>query len=431
VVDVLEDGEMVNSVTKTPGLIVTLETLLTAERARSTGFESSSVPTDKDALALYDRAVTKLSEETSKTGSEVFVVVEDRYVSMLQSRIAELGALKRPLQGGGFEAMFGEGLTGGDVWGWIRSVFDHVSKDDWHPIVRPSNTKADTIADNGRMAIVGDWGTNLYGAPVSAASISRTGGYEMVLHLGDVYYSGTTMEIENRFLEAWPNNAGKISRALNGNHEMYSGGYAYFDHVLPRFKQASSYFALQNTNWLFLGLDTAHTEHNLDSQQVAWLKTIVQQANGRKVVLFSHHQPFSRLDKQGPKLLSALADLLHNKAITAWYWGHEHNCIIYDAHPNFGLLGRCVGHGGIPSPRKSKVVNAPVVETLNNIAWKRLGARRRAPSCLVLDGANPLVPGEENKFGPHGYLTLEFVGPQLIEQVHLPDGGVIWRRQIA
>ena len=54
------------------------------------------------------------------------------------------------------------------------------------------------------------------------------------------------------------------------------------------------------------------------------------------MILFSHHQPFSRLDKQGPNLQNTLADLFQKKAITAWYWGHEHNCIIYDKHPTFG-----------------------------------------------------------------------------------------------
>jgi hypothetical protein len=415
----------------TPVPIVTLRTLLTADGARATGLESTLVTTDKNAAEHYNRAVEKLGEETRKSGSEVFVAVEDRYVSMLQSRIADLGAVKKPLEAGGFEAMFGEGLTGGDIWGWIRSVFDHVSEDNRHPIVRPPTTKADTIADNGRIAILGDWGTNLYGAPVSAASISRAGGYEMVLHLGDVYYSGTETEVQQRFLQAWPGGAGKISRALNANHEMYSGGYAYFDHVLPSFGQGSSYFALQNYNWLFVGLDTACTDHDLDSRQIAWFKSVVQQAGPRKLVLFSHHQPFSRLDAQGPKLQAALADLLRSKAITAWYWGHEHNCIIYDAHASFGLLGRCVGHGGIPSPRKSEVTEAPTMRALNNIGWKRLQASAEAPSCVVLDGANPFVPGEENKFGPHGYLTLEFIGPQLIERVHLPDGAEIWSGQVA
>src|SRR5262245_30756466 len=150
---------------------------------------------------------------------------------------------------------------------------------------------------------------------------------------------------------------------------------------------------------MLIGLDSAHTDHSLDEQQVAWLKSVVRKAGKRKLILFSHHQPFSRLDKQGPKLQFAVSDLLHSKAITAWYWGHEHECVVYDKHLEFGLLGRCIGHGGIPSPRKAEVMNANVDRGLNGITWKRLAASNEAPSCLVLDGPNPLIMGEEQKFG--------------------------------
>jgi hypothetical protein len=34
---------------------------------------------------------------------------------------------------------------------------------------------------------------------------------------------------------------------------MYSGGFAYFDDILPKFSQLSSYFALQNTNGCWSG----------------------------------------------------------------------------------------------------------------------------------------------------------------------------------
>jgi hypothetical protein len=40
------------------------------------------------------------------------------------------------------------------------------------------------------------------------------------------------------------------------------------------------------------------------------------------------------------------------------------------------------------------------------------------------------VKGEEEKFGPHGYLTLDFDGPSLIERVHLPDGTEIFKGQV-
>ena len=152
----------------------------------------------------------------------------------------------------------------------------------------------------------------------------------------------------------------------------------------------------------------------------------MRKAGDRKVILFSHHQPFSRLNQQGPDLQAALAGL---PPIAAWYWGHEHECIIYDKHPKFGL-GRCIGHGGIPSPRKSEVLSAPLDRSLNGISWKRLSATANAPSSLALDGPNSLVKGEEAKFGPHGYLTLEFDGPDLVERVHLPDGSDIYQAPV-
>jgi hypothetical protein len=411
--------------------VVTLNSLreLAAENPRTRGQESVGGG-DGEAQAVYDRALDKLEAETAKVGSSnVLITVQDREASLLQSRIAEQAETGRVLPGGGLEAKFGEGFTGGDWFGWIGSLVDHIRQKDWHPIMRPPDDKAAAFADKGRVAVLGDWGTNLYGAPVSAASIKKTGGYELLLHLGDIYYSGTSKEAKQRFLQVWPTAAGKVNRACNGNHEMYSGGFAYFDEILPAFQQPSSYFAMQNANWLLVGLDTAHTDHALDDRQVSWLQSVVQKGKPRKVILFSHHQPFSRLSDQGPKLQQALAGLFAANAITAWYWGHEHDCIIYEK--KFGLLGRCVGHGGIPAPRKSEVKNAPDASQGHGIKWKRLAQTGDSPACLVLDGENPLVKGEESKFGPHGYVTLDFDGPQLTERVHLPDGTEIYKGLVA
>jgi len=411
--------------------VVTARTLRDAETMATSGSEAAVDSSRQKTIARYNRALERLEGETRKASPDVLITVQDRDISVLQSRVAEGGEGGLPLLAGGLEAKFGIGITGGDLWGWARSVFDHIDQSKWHPIVRPPDDRTRVIADAGRIAVISDWGTNLYGAPVSAASITRTGGYELVLHLGDIYYSGTKTETKQRFLDVWPMRAGKLSRALNGNHEMYSGGFAYFDEILPTFGQPSSYFALRNTHWLLVGLDTAHTDHALDAQQVRWLKSVVHNAGEqRKVILFSHHQPFSRLGKQGPKLQVALGDLLRRNAIFAWYWGHEHNCVIYDEHEGFGLRGRCIGHGGIPSPRKTEVMEARTEKRLAGIAWKRLSANRDAPSCLVLDGPNPLIKNEEERFGPHGYLSLEINGPHLVERIHLPDGTKILEGQL-
>jgi hypothetical protein len=378
----------------------------------------------------YGEVLDRIDTKTRASRPNVLVTVQDREASLLQSRIAEEAELGLALAAGGREAIFAEGAFGGDLLGWLRSLFDHVDQAHMHPIVRAPDALPGALPDRARIAMMGDWGTNLYGAPVSAASIKRKGGYDLLLHLGDVYYSGTRTEVKTRFLDVWPTEAGAKTRVLNGNHEMYSGGFAYFDEMLPAFGQPSSYFALQNAGWLLVGLDTACLDHDLDATQVAWVHAVIRNAGSRKVVLFSHHQPFSRFDQQGAKLSAALSGLLTGKAITAWYWGHEHECVIYDRHPAFGLFGRCLGHGGIPSPRKDAVTGAPSERTLAGVAWKRLSATADSPSCRALDGPNPLIKNEEQKFGPHGYVTLELDSTTLIERVHLPDGTEIFKNEM-
>ena len=114
----------------------------------------------------------------------------------------------------------------------------------------------------------------------------------------------------------WPRDAGKRTIAVNSNHEMYSGGFGYFKLALPAIGQKSSYLAFENKNWLFVVLDTAYVDHDMDNEQVAWLNLVLKQsreANGgvaKKLVLFSHQQPYSRLDSQGPRLQNALRHLL-------------------------------------------------------------------------------------------------------------------------
>jgi hypothetical protein len=165
----------------------------------------------------------------------------------------------------------------------------------------------------------------------------------------------------------------------------------------------------------------------MDNEQVAWLKVVISQAQGRKVVLFSHQQLFSRLDNQGPKLENALRPLLEAKAFTAWYWGHEHQCVLYDKHKAYGLVARCLGNGGIPEVRVPEVTAAPAEKSFDGeVSWRRMRATTDSPACLVLDGPNEYIENEEEKFVPHGFMTLEFNGATLTERVFLANGREIF-----
>ena len=43
-------------------------------------------------------------------------------------------------------------------------------------------------------------------------------------------------------------------------------------------------------------------------------------------------------------LYSQVAPLL--PSVTAWFWGHEHDLVIYGNY--YGVLARCLGHGALP-----------------------------------------------------------------------------------
>jgi hypothetical protein len=380
----------------------------------------------------YTRALELLEEATAESDPGVMVTVQDREASLLQSRIAEQadGADVEELSAGGKEVKFGTRLE--DPWGWIRSYFDHVDASEFHPILRPGSTAPEPLADGATIGLLSDWGTGLYGAPVSAQTLAATGGFDLLMHLGDVYYSGTPKETAERFADVWPTGAAAVSRALNGNHEMYSGGHAYFEHTLPAFGQEASYFAMANARWLLIGLDSAYVDHALDAEQAGWVNRVVAEHGGdRRVLLFSHHQLFSRLEHQGPKLEEALGGLLRSGRVAAWYWGHEHDCALYDAHPGYGLRARLLGNGGIPAFRKQAVRNAPSVHDAAGVSWRRLEATPASPAAEYLDGPNPYIKGKEEKFVPHGYVTLELGAERLLERLHLPDGTEIRCTEIA
>ena len=393
--------------------------------------EAAETPAQRDRfLADFAHALRLIELEEEAVDPELLTVPRDRLASLTLSSLAEEppeGSSFVELATGGAEVVFSDG----DILGWLGSLFDWVGQIRPHPIMRPSGTRPPQIPNQARAALLGDWGTGLYGAVPCAESIRQDGGhFDLLMHLGDVYYSGTRREVQERFLNVWPYREGAINRSINSNHEMYSGGYAYFEKTLPEFGQESSYFALQNDHWLLVGLDVAYTDHDIDDTQLSWLERVIAAAGDRKVLLFSHHQLFSRFDDQGPRLAAKLGGLLRSGRIFAWYWGHEHRCVLYEPDPRYGgLLGRCLGHGGMPYTRRA-VANIPRDHTVGQSIWRRFETKNMVPGGLVLDGPNPYIQGHEAEYGPHGYMTLEFQAEHLVEVVHTPTGEEIYRREI-
>src|SRR4051794_3967042 len=211
------------------------------------------------------------------------------------------------------------------------------------------------IADDARVVLVGDWGTGLPRARAVATYMreevadARAEGREAhVVHLGDVYYSGDVVEYDRRMLAdgLWPVSAedaaaGVTSWSLNGNHDMYSGGWAYFDHLLAQERFAAqrspdgrgtSFFRITSPSWDLVGLDTSWDKDplslgdtgELHDPQAAFVGQVAADSE-RRLMLLSHHQLMSVYDAGdvGRTLSAKLADLLAADRITAWYWGHE------------------------------------------------------------------------------------------------------------
>lgn len=240
---------------------------------------------------------------------------------------------------------------------------------------QPSTKEPLKIANNARVLLVGDWGSGVPRAQELARRMQEeldrgksAGVQQHLIHLGDVYYSGWEREYRNRFLNYWPvrsEDAATISSwTLNGNHDMYSGGHAYYTVALEdaRFKpwhNGSSFFALENDYWRIFGLDTAYDDFDLRPPQPQWIRKSIIESPNRKIMLLSHHQLFSAYESGGPNLKDKLSPVLGSKRINSWFWGHEHRCVLYRSDYEGVKLGRCIGHGGVPVYMNHKT-NDPV-----------------------------------------------------------------------
>lgn len=128
-----------------------------------------------------------------------------------------------------------------------------------------------------RVAIVGDIGT---GTDEAAAVLLSALSFhpDAILHLGDVYFSGTEHEVQDRFVAMVRDVMQKSGQHLPfftvpGNHEYFTGGTALLKALdsgdlvaTPEQQQHASYFCLrtEDDGWQFLGLDTGYYGHYMN-----------------------------------------------------------------------------------------------------------------------------------------------------------------------
>ena len=285
--------------------------------------------------------------------------------------------------------------SGGSIWGtgkyqqldpgwveaaalWLETIILGKHK---FPSGQP---KVIAIPDQVSIAMAGDWGTGNWGTMANPAASTKIGkliaaqNADYTIHLGDVYYAGTSGEETNNLLKLWPKGSSG-SFTLNSNHEMYSGAKPYFTEVLGnslfQLQAPYSFFALENSNWVIVGLDSAYygdedalySDGALDAAaQIPFLQAQAQK--GKKVIVLTHH---NGLLENGSIAAPGTAQVkLWNGVMQAfqgspppsyWYWGHVHAGVAYN--PVNGILCRCAGHSALPWGTASELQNNP------NVAW--------------------------------------------------------------
>jgi len=218
------------------------------------------------------------------------------------------------------------------------------------------------LPENGKVSLVGDWGSGTESAYKVIDHVRDVQKPNITIHLGDIYYSGDCKEVNEYFLgpEDWYR--AERSFALNANHEMYSGGVGYFEHVLPALGQEASYFCLENDWWRIVAVDTGYyckifpfleliLGTKLHAKNLEWLREVVfaDEQDHRPVILLSHHPWFSAFDESYKRVGWQLQPFL--KDVTLWLWGHEHRFAGYAPYALSGenkVRARCIGHGGMP-----------------------------------------------------------------------------------
>ena len=293
-----------------------------------------------------------------------------------------------------------------------------------------------------RLFVFGDWGTGLPLAQMVTDQIRKQliagdgKRQQHVVHLGDVYYVGHPEEYSEHVIAAgmWPViNAEKDqigSWSLNGNHDMYSGGYGYFDQLLSegRFLRwhrdtagmPSSFFVIEDANWQFFGLDTAWNMPSLSNavfgnptlkdyggqngiltdEQVTWMAGKRDASKG--CVLLTHHQPASSRTSEAQHADEAVKLLEKHGVygqIDAWLWGHEHRCVVFKpkAKRTTPRLAKapefcaCIGHGGVPVTQK----NFEAIKRIRDVDWEE----------DRLDASSPIYEGE--RIIPFGFARID------------------------
>jgi Calcineurin-like phosphoesterase len=313
--------------------------------------------------------------------------------------------------------------------GWLEAAaewLEHLALGGNHPFSTAPVTLR--IPNDVQIALAGDWATGDWRTPANPAPSTDVLKHmaflqpDLTIHLGDTYYAGTDDEEEHLLTKLWPRGNTIGSLALNSNHEMYSGGGAYFKAInKPPFEiqKGCSYFALENDDWVIVGLDSAYysdaesiyrngalSRAGGPQDQLDFLKD--QAEKGKKMIILTHHNGLVQDGSSRTDLWTQVMSAFPANRVPAyWYWGHVHCGASYKPEMNGSaeVRCRCCGHGGLPCAEASEMEGKP------NVVWfeKRPAGDPEIPLRVL-----------------NGFAMLFLEGPQIDEVFYDENGGVAW-----
>jgi hypothetical protein len=290
----------------------------------------------------------------------------------------------------------------GTLWGtmpygqlnyrWIEAVLNVAlvnygyGKEDF--VSTPSTAQLKGVDDDAiKIAIIGDWGTGEIDAQnVRDAAMNLNPDY--LIHLGDVYYTGTPSSPDDlrpffgmgnemkHLVDLWPKNMNNgQSYTMNSNHEMYCGAIGLYDDALTaapfKHQNGCTYFLIENDTYQIFGLDSAYNSPDwlymdgaLTPCQIDFVQNNLDIS--RTTIIMSHHTPFDltgrkrvckEVDGKPVSLWQQTLQATAPKIPDYWYFGHIHDGIVYK-EPNSnnskksslfeGCKPRCTGHASMP-----------------------------------------------------------------------------------
>jgi predicted phosphodiesterase len=354
-----EKNETLDGLTKTLALLENGDPATLAKLAALDGVAVSGMtPAQRQAFVIAQvKASIDFAKHEPHTEGDVYHS-RDPLAGLVQSWLGDPGDTVVP----GLQAF---GQDNPIVWipTGIDGILEHFRQK--APFQQATAKSSMVLPPSCKVALVSDWGAdNEHARRLGGLAVAHGANY--LIHLGDIYYSGTEGECAS-FIERWPLRDAEdkprqgYSFSLNGNHEMYSQGRAYFSVVLPALGQEASYFTLSNDWWNIHGLDTAYVPFSLSGgdqdanvrSQWEWLLARIEANPKKKNILLTHHQPVSAhlpelaasraLESEWEKLTS----LTSTEVVFAWFFGHEHRCVLYDDTKTY-FKARLIGNGAIP-----------------------------------------------------------------------------------